>query len=418
MRVGILTIGNELLSGRTQDTNSALIASHINARGWQVSMMMSVGDDYEAVKRELDHILNHADAVIVTGGLGPTADDITTAAIARACGLGLYTDENVLAEIKARFVQHGLVWTMNNTKQAMFPEGARLIANPIGTAWGFALKHHNKRIIVIPGVPSEVARMMPKGVIPVLREAQTGPREFFISRTFKLFGITEAKLDETVAHLNLDDPELSIGFYPRFPESHLVLTSKSASDDKAKSAFKDAEFRIAEALKKYIFGFGDDTIEGIVAELLSRKKLTLSVAESCTGGRITDKLTNIPGSSQFLERGFVTYSNESKTKLLGVPSEVIRKFGAVSEETARSMAEGARNNAGTDIAISVTGIAGPTGGTEAKPVGTVYIALADGKQTVCRLFRFRWERQRIKEMAAHWALEMLRRYLTEGNPCE
>ncbi len=414
MKISILTIGNELTTGRIQDTNSSFIATTLNSLGWQVPVMMAVGDDDDAIKRGLDYTLSLADAVIITGGLGPTADDITTAAIAKACGLGLYTDEAVLKEIRARFEMRRFEWTPNNAKQAVFPLGAAPIYNPTGTAWGFALKRGSKLITVVPGVPSEVKRMLPEEVIPLLREASTGPREFVLSRTIKLFGLSEAKVDQTVAGLGLNLPGLSIGFYPRFPENHLVLTSRNLSEEEGRKNVAAAEALITKALGKYIFGYDDETLDGIVASLLTKKKMTLAVAESCTGGLITDRLTNIPGSSLFLERGVVTYSNESKTDLLGVPAEVIGKFGAVSDETARLMAEGVRRLAGTDLGVSTTGIAGPTGGTEAKPVGTVYIALADRDQSVSRLFHFRWERRRIKEISSQWALEMLRRYLTEG----
>lgn len=413
MKIGILTIGNELTSGRIQDTNSAFIAASLNPLGWQVALTMAVGDDDDAIKKGLDYILSLSDAVIVTGGLGPTADDMTTAAIAKAYGLDLYTDEDILREIKSRFDRYRIEWTPNNAKQAMFPAGARPIYNPTGTAWGFALKRDGKLITVIPGVPSEVKRMLPEGVLPLLRELQPDSREFVLSRTIKLFGLSEAKVDQTVAELNLQLPGISIGFYPRFPENHIVLTSRGALEENVRENLAESERRVTGALRKYIFGYDDETLDGMVASLLTRRKMTLAVAESCTGGLVSDRLTNIPGSSLFLERGVITYSNESKVQLLGVPAETIDTFGAVSEEVTLLMAEGVRKRSGTDIGLAVTGIAGPTGGTESKPVGTVFIALSDGKQSLCRLFHFRWERRRIKEISAQWALEILRRYLSE-----
>jgi len=413
LKIGILTIGNELTTGRIQDTNSAFIAAALNALGWQVPITMSVGDDGDAIKKGLDYILSLSDAVIVTGGLGPTADDMTTAAIAKAYGLDLYTDEDVLRQIKSRFERFRFEWTPNNAKQAMFPAGARPIYNPTGTAWGFALKTAGKLITVIPGVPLEVKRMFPEGVLPLLKELQPGSREFVSSRTIKLFGLSEAKVDQTVTELKLRIPGITIGFYPRFPENHIVLTSRGPSEENVRKYLAAAERRVTEALQKYIFGYDNETLDGIVASLLTQKKRTLAVAESCTGGLIADRLTNIPGSSLFLERGVITYSNVSKTQLLGVPAEAIETFGAVSEEVALLMADGVRKHACTDIGIAVTGIAGPAGGTEDKPVGTVYIALADGTRSFSRLFHFRWERRRVKEISAQWALEMLRRYLTE-----
>jgi nicotinamide-nucleotide amidase len=414
LKIGILTIGNELTTGRIQDTNSAFIAASVNALGWQVTIAMAVGDDDEAIKKALDYILALSDAVIVTGGLGPTADDMTTAAIAKAYNLDLYTDEDVLNEIKSRFERYRIEWTSNNAKQAMFPTGARPIYNPTGTAWGFALKAAGRLIAVIPGVPSEVKRMFPEEVLPLLKELQPGSREFVLSRTIKLFGLSEAKVDQTVTELKLRIPGISIGFYPRFPENHIVLTSRGSSEESVRKNLAEAERRVTEALRKYIFAYDNETLDGLVASLLTKKKRTLAVAESCTGGLIADRLTNIPGSSLFLERGVITYSNESKIQLLGVPAETIEAFGAVSEEVALLMAEGVRKRAGTDIGIAVTGIAGPAGGTEGKPVGTVYIALADGTKSFSRLFHFRWERRRVKEISAQWALEILRRYLMEN----
>lgn len=416
LKIGILTIGNELTSGRIRDTNSSFIAEAVNRQGWRVSVIMSAGDEYADIRKGLDYILDAADAAIVTGGLGPTADDITTEAVAKAYGLALYTDEDVLREVRSRLELLRVAWTPNNAKQAMFPEGAMPIHNPTGTAWGFALKRADKLIAVIPGVPREVERMLPEGVIPLLKEMETGPRTVVVGRTIKLFGLSEAKVDQTVSGLDLGFEGLSIGFYPRFPENHLVLTVRSPSEEEARKTLSDVESKVEGALRKYIFGHDDDTIEGIVASLLTRKRLTLAVAESCTGGLIMDRLTDVPGSSLFLERGYVVYSNKSKTDLLDVPAEVIDRFGAVSEETARLMAEGAVKKAGTDLGVGVTGIAGPTGGTEAKPVGTVYIALADRKKTTCRLFHFRGERRRVKEISARWVLEMLRRYLTGAYP--
>jgi len=413
MKIGILTIGNELTTGRIQDANSAFIAASVNTLGWQVVLTMAVGDDDDAINKGLNYILTLSDAVIVTGGLGPTTDDITTSAIAKAYGLDLYTDEKILQEIKARFEKYRIEWTPNNAKQAMFPSGARPIYNPTGTAWGFALKREGKLIAVIPGVPSEVKRMFPEGVIPLLRELEPDAREFVLSRTIKLFGLSEAKADQTITELKLEIPGISIGFYPRFPENHIVLTSRGPLVENVRKNLAEAESRVTGALRKYIFGYDDETLDGKVASLLTEQKKTLAVAESCTGGLITDRLTNIPGSSLYLERGVITYSNESKVQLLGVPAETIETFGAVSEETALLMAEGVRKLSGTDIGIAVTGIAGPTGGTESKPVGTVYIALSDGKKSVCRHFYFRWERRRIKEISAQWALEILRRHLVE-----
>ena len=411
MKIGILAIGNELVSGATQDTNSSFISRELTAQGWDISTIMVAGDDERTIGNGLDCLMAISDAVIVTGGLGPTADDITTASIAKAFDLNLYTDEAVLKKIRERFEKHSVKWTPNNIKQALFPEGAEPIPNPTGTAWGFSLKKNGHILAVIPGVPSEAKRILFEGVIPLIKREFREVRQYIKSRTIKMFGPTEAEIDQMIRDVDLKIPGISLGFYPHFPENHVIITSKSLTESVAKENLEVAEKRIEEKLGKYIFGYDNDTLEGVVSSLLKKRDMTLSVAESCTGGLITDRLTDIPGSSTFLDRGVVVYSNASKIEILGVPDQVISKSGAVSEETAVLMAEGVRRLGRTDLGLSTTGIAGPAGGTVQKPVGTVFIALTDGENTVCRRFLFKWERRRIKKISSQWALEMLRRFL-------
>jgi nicotinamide-nucleotide amidase len=415
MRIGILTIGNELISGRTQDTNTSHIARELNIQGWQVPILMSVDDDEAAIKTALDHILAQADAVIVTGGLGPTTDDKTTAAVARAYGLNLYRDEAILAKIKAIFDRYGLYWAPNNAKQADFPEGSEPIVNPVGTAWGFSLNVQGKLIAVLPGVPAEMKRMLSQGVLPVLRRTFPEAAQAVATRTLKLSGISEAEVDQRLADADLEGQGVAVGFYPHFPELRVVLTVRKPTDTEAQALLKNAENQVLQRLERHIFAYDQETLEGTVAALLTERKLTLSIAESCTGGLIFDRLTDISGSSVFLERGAVTYSNLAKTELLGVPEETLREYGAVSEPTARLMAEGIRKLGHTDLGLSSTGIAGPTGGSEEKPVGTVFVALADGRETICRKYLFRWERRRVKVATSQAALTMLKRYLI-SNP--
>jgi nicotinamide-nucleotide amidase len=411
MKIGILTIGNELTSGRTQDTNSSMMARFFSTQGWQVRLMMSVGDDELLIKQALGYILAQSDAVVVTGGLGPTADDITTAAIARAFGLELRRDETVLRHIRGIFEKYRLNWTENNAKQADFPEGGEVIPNPVGTAAGFALKQKGKVIAVIPGVPREVQKMLPEGVLPILRREFPESAMYVAVRTIKTFGLSEAAVDQALADLDPARLGVSIGFYPNFPENHIVLTARDAKEDGASTKVCEAREAVIHRLKQHIFAYDGETLEGLVAKCLTEKGLTLAVAESCTGGLVTDRLTDIPGSSAFLERSVVTYSNVAKTDLLGVPADMIETYGAVSEQTARRMAEGVRRLAHTDLGLAITGIAGPTGGTDQKPVGTVYIALADGSETLCRRHAFRWDRRRNKIISSQAALLMLKRHL-------
>jgi nicotinamide-nucleotide amidase len=411
MKIGILTIGNELMSGRTADTNSSFIAREINLQGWHVEAMMAVADDFTIIKSRLNYLLSLTDVVICTGGLGPTADDITTAAIAQAFGLSLYTDETVLQGIKDRFAKYNLRWVENNAKQAMFPQGAEVIPNPVGTAAGFALRVKEKLIFVIPGVPYETQKMLPERVIPILRRYFPGADQYSVKQTIKTFGLSEAAVDASLADIDFDSLGVNIGFYPVFPENHLVLISRQKTQEEAQRNLQTAQDEITVRLKNNIFHYGEQTLEEVVAGLLTGKKLTIAVAESCTGGLITNRLTDVSGSSVYLERSAVTYSNRAKVEMLGVGAEVIEKHGAVSEETARLMAEGIRKVAGTDLGLSSTGIAGPTGGSIEKPVGTVYLALTDGKQTICRHYAFRWDRKRNKMIFSEAALIMLKDYL-------
>jgi len=413
MKIGILTIGNELMSGRIADTNSSFIAREMNLQGWPVEIMMSVGDNADTIKTRLHYLLTFTDAVICTGGLGPTADDITTAAVAKAFDLSLVQDEKVLADLQGKFARYNLRWTENNAKQAMFPESAEVIANPVGTAAGFALSVSDKLVFVIPGVPFETQRMLPEGVIPILRRHFPQAVLQTAKQTIKTFGLSEAEVDKRLADFDFGALDVNVGFYPVFPENHLVLIARAETLTQAQENLKKSMDAVAARLGDCIFSYGEKTLEEIIAESLAAKKLTIAVAESCTGGLIAHRLTDVSGSSVYFERGAVTYSNAAKVELLGVPADIIEKHGAVSEETARLMAEGVRKMAKTDIGLSSTGIAGPTGGTKEKPVGTVYIALADGNQTICRHYAFRWDRRRNKLVSSEAALMMLKNYLQE-----
>jgi nicotinamide-nucleotide amidase len=411
MKIGILTIGNELMNGRIIDANASFIAREINQQGWQIETIISVGDDFASIKNRLDYLLSLTDAIICTGGLGPTADDITTAAIAKAFGLSLYTDENVLNFIRDIFTKFNLRWVENNAKQAMFPRGTEIIPNSRGTAPGFSLLINEKPIFVIPGVPAEARMMLTLGVIPILRRYFPHNEQHTSKQTIKTFGLSEAAVDDRLKDIDFDSLGVSVGFYPVFPENHIVLISRRKTLEEAQKNLQKAQDEVSARLHDYIFACDEKTLEEVIAGLLTKKKLTIAIAESCTGGLITNRLTDVSGSSDYLERGLVTYSNAAKISMLGVPAEIIEKHGAVSEETALLMAEGVRKLAGTDLGLSSTGIAGPSGGSNEKPVGTVYLALSDSSGTICRHHTFRWDRQRNKDIFSEAALFLLKNYL-------
>jgi nicotinamide-nucleotide amidase len=411
MKIGILTIGNELINGRITDANASFIAREINLQGWQIEAIISVGDDFAAIKNRLDYLLSLTDAVICTGGLGPTADDITTAAIAEAFGLPLYTDENVLNFIKDIYAKFNFSWVGNNAKQAVFPQGAEIIPNSRGTAPGFSLLIHEKPVFVIPGVPAEARMMLTLGVIPMLHRNFPQKDQYISKQTIKTFGLSEAAVDDRLKDIDFNSMGVNIGFYPVFPENHIVLISRHKTLEDAQKNLQKAQDEVSARLHDYIFACEEKSLEEVIAGLLTKKKLTIAIAESCTGGLITHRLTDVSGSSDYLERGVVTYSNAAKISMLGIPAEVIEKYGAVSEETARLMAEGIRKLAGTDIGLSSTGIAGPTGGSEEKPVGTIYMALSDSDRTICRHYSFKWDRQKNKDVFSEAALFLLKNYL-------
>jgi len=267
--------------------------------------------------------------------------------------------------------------------------------------------------MVIPGVPSEMRRMVPEGVISVLRRRFPQAVLQTVKQTIKTFGLGEAMVDQRLADVDFDALGVNVGFYPVFPENHLVLIARADSQEQAQKKIQKAVDQVTARLSDCIFSYGEETLEEKIAAAMTEKKLTIAVAESCTGGLIADRLTDVSGSSVYFERGLVTYSNEAKIQLLGVPADILEKHGAVSEETARAMAEGVRKLAGTNLGLSSTGIAGPTGGTKEKPVGTVYIALTDGEKTVCRHYAYRWDRRRNKLISSEAALMMLRNYLQE-----
>ena len=366
--------------------------------------------DLAAIKNRLDYLLAMTDAVICSGGLGPTADDITTEAIAKAFNLPLYTDENVLNYIKDIFIKFNFRWVENNAKQAMFPQGAEVIPNARGTAPGFCLPINGKLIFVIPGVPAEARLMITNGVFPLLRKYFPQDELHIVKHTIRTFGLGEAAVDDKVKDIDFKSLGVSIGFYPVFPENHIVLIAQNSNREEAQKNLQKAQDEVSSRLRDYIFAYGEQTLEEVIAGLLTAKKLTIAVAESCTGGLITNRLTDVSGSSVYLERGLVTYSNAAKISMLGVPAQIIEKHGAVSEETARLMAEGVRKLAGTTLGLSSTGIAGPTGGTKEKPVGTVYLAVADAQKTICRHYTFRWDRKRNKEVFSEAALFLLKNF--------
>jgi nicotinamide-nucleotide amidase len=415
----ILSTGDELTTGRTLDTNANFIADKLVAAGFDVVAIMVVGDYPERITWAWREALRLADVVISTGGLGPTADDLTTETVAQLAGRALVMDEAVAERIRQMFAAMNRVMPENNLKQARFPESAVVIPNALGTAPGFRLdlhtEHGDRHLIVLPGVPREMKPMIEEQVIPWL-EQHRGTTEVYLSHVFQTFGISESALDELVAGAVAPE-DGRIAFRAAFPQISVRLTVHGAPAV-VPQRLEQLAARLRERLGPYAYGEGDTTMEAVVGQLLAARDLKLGVAESCTGGLIGHRLTNVPGSSRYLKGGVIAYADKVKQQKLGVSPATLRAHGAVSEETAREMAAGVRGQLKCDLGLAVTGIAGPDGGSPEKPVGTVCFALAAPETIYSRRYQLWGTREWVKLLASQVALDWVRRYLLGANPTE
>jgi nicotinamide-nucleotide amidase len=405
----IIAIGSELLAPDRTDTNSLWLTEKLNRLGIDVKLKTIVGDDDARLEELIKDAVKRSRVVITTGGLGPTEDDITRKVVARALGRRLTLDEKVLAEIRERFRCFGVAMPERNSRQAMVIEGAEMLPNPNGTAPGLYLEHEGCAIALFPGPPREMNPMFENHVQSRLEKMAGDLR--FARRVLRVAGMGESAIDEKIApiYTQYANPETTILFNSSEIEIHLRAHGRTEAE--AEALLDDLSFKIEEKLGNAVFSFRGETMEEVVGRRLSVTGFTLAVAESCTGGLIAERLTNVPGSSAYFTEGVVTYSNESKTRLLGIDRKVIREFGAVSSQVARDMARSVRHLAKTDFGLAVTGIAGPDGGTEEKPVGLVYIALADDAHTEHKRLLLPGDRHLIRWRASQAALNMLRRRL-------
>ncbi len=409
MNAHILAIGTELTLGQAVDTNSAWLAQQLAGIGIHTTRHVTVGDDLADITAEIRESAEAAELVLITGGLGPTPDDLTRDALAAAMGVELAFHAESFEQIAAYFRSRNRRMHERNRVQAMIPLGATPIENTRGTAPGLRARLGRANIFVMPGVPAEMKVMFERDLLPYLRE-RGGAVGVIVQRTLRSFGMAESEIGEKIADLMQRGRNPAVGT----SAADLVITIRINADGPTAEAAKALAERDAAAVRErlgsYIFGEDDDRLETAVARLLIERRRTVSTAESCTGGLIAKRLTDIPGSSASFVQGFVTYANEAKTRLIGVPERLIAAHGAVSREVAGTMAEGCRRVSGTDYALAVTGIAGPTGGTPEKPVGLVYVALATPERTIVRELRVgenlsRWE---IRDRAAKGAVNMLR----------
>lgn len=369
----------------------------------------NVGDDVSRIAEAFDAAKSRADVIIATGGLGPTSDDLTKKAIVKVFKRKLVFHEKILKEIEKSFEKRGQLMPKINQNQALLPQGAKPLANRWGVAPGIFIEEENTLFFALPGVPQEMKWMLESEVLPILRSDK--PKTFVIHRKLRTTGIPESAIYEKIEGLIDPKGDVKIAFLPSYGgvDIRLTVTPKQAVEGEAK--IEELEKKIREILGTYIYGTDDQVLEEVVGDLLSERGKTIAVAESCTGGLIGAKFTNISGSSKYFERGVVTYSNQAKMELLKVPPETIEKYGAVSEEVALLMAEGVRKLAKTDYGLSATGIAGPTGGTPEKPVGLVHIGFAHENDSFAQKFQFAEDRLTNRERAAQAALNMVRLFL-------
>lgn len=408
----LLSTGDELTTGRVVDTNSNYLADKLNEIGIDVAAVLTVGDVPERLEWAWRTALGMADVVISTGGIGPTADDLTNEIVARVTGKQLVRDEESVAHMKRIFSSINRVMPENNLKQADIPETAEVVRNPLGTAPGFRMtvpqaRGNSCHLFVLPGVPREMKPMMEQSVIPWL-EHNRGSDTIYAVRIFQTFGISESALDASVAGL-IKPEEARVAFRASFPQISMRVTVEGRPGE-AERRLEELSERVRQRVPNFIYAEGETSMEEVVAKLMVERGYKLAVAESCTGGLIGHRLTNVAGSSRFFLGDFVTYTNELKVNELGVRKETLKDHGAVSEECVIEMAAGARKRTGADIAIATSGVAGPDGGTADRPVGTVCIGLDGGELHTSRRYQLRGTRDWIKLLTSQVALDWLRRF--------
>ncbi len=403
----VLTIGDELLRGEIVDSNKSFLSDRLLSLDVETRFHASVRDEPDDMVDAFRRAAGRSDVVLVSGGLGPTRDDLTIEVLAKTFGLELVLDEESLAGIEAFFARFGRTMAANNAKQAWFPEGAEVLPNPIGTAPGCLLEAEGTLFFCMPGVPRELHRMMDEQVLPRVATRTEGGA-VVRATLLRTFGMGESNLDDALRDV-AKDGEVTLGFRTAFPDNYLRPVTRAASAEEAEARLARACETIRERLGVLIYGEGDETLEAVVGRLLRESGTTLAVAESCTGGLLGERITAVPGSSDYFLGGVVAYANAAKTALLGVPEERLAREGAVSEPVARAMAEGVRARFGADLGVATTGISGPGGGSEEKPVGLVWVAVAGPAGTDARDFEFPFDRPRHRQLTAQVALDWVRR---------
>jgi len=413
MKSEIIAVGSEMLTPYRQDTNSLFLTEKLNEIGVTVTFKTIVGDRRKDLVSAIRCALGRTDIVLIMGGLGPTEDDLTREAVAESLSLTLRRDAPLVAALHARAATWRITMPENNLKQADVIEGATILTNPNGSAPGqwldVTFEGYRKILALIPGPPSECKPLFEEACLPLLRSAI--PQRFIAKRTLKAAMIPESQADKLLAPIYQTYPDVETTILAHNGDIQLTLLCAKSNLENAQQRVDELASRMEEALEDWLYSSEDECLEQIVLYYLGLRQATLATAESCTGGLVAQRITSIPGSSRSFLGGAVVYSNELKTAFVGVPLQLIEKHGAVSEEVAKALAEGIRERTGATIGLSVTGIAGPTGGTDDKPVGLVYIAVSDAQRTDVLKRNFRGPRTRVREWTAQQALDMVRRRL-------
>ncbi len=417
MNAQIISIGDELLIGQTINTNASFIGAKFADIGVSVKKVITTSDEMEAITGDLGKALESSDIVVVTGGLGPTHDDLTREAICRFFSCGLREDPDVLEDIKERFNKFGRELTPTNKDQAMVPECCEPIRNFNGTAPGFWIEQGGKVVAVMPGVPREMKAMMENFVLPNVRSRFATNLKQVVRLNILTTGIAESTLYDKLSPVDEVLKDVKVAFLPNLGGVKVRLTGEGSTLEEAREKTNAAAQQLRLRAGRYVFGEGDDELSQVIGNLLRERQMTLSVAESCTGGNISNMITDRSGSSEYFERGIIAYSNAAKVEILQVDEDLIQEKGSVSEEVALEMAKGVRSISGTDIGVSITGILGPKGATSTKPVGLVYIGVASHSNAVVKKFYFGGTRIENKIRSTYAALELIRRFIL-GIPIE
>ncbi|HZK43605.1 MAG TPA: competence/damage-inducible protein A [Syntrophomonadaceae bacterium] len=410
----IISTGTELILGDTLDINASFISQQLELIGIRVLGVSTVGDNERHIKSAFELALKSADIIIASGGLGPTRDDLTKEVVCKTLGLNMKLNELEADKIRSYFASRGREMPESNLKQAMFPDNATILRNLLGTAPGIFLKQDDKTIILLPGPPQEMKKMLIEQVIPLLRSDSNFLGKLSVIKTVKVFGLGESQVEKRLSSIIDNLHGCSVALIAKEGEILIRVTAEGQDLEASKTILNEIIDKIEKELGKHVYGFDDDELKSIVAKQLTENNYKIAVAESCTGGLVSKYLTDMPGSSEYLWGSIISYSNMAKIQLLDVSKETLKRFGAVSKETAEEMAKGILKVSGTNLGLAITGIAGPDGGSPEKPVGLVYIALAYDKGIIVEELHSVGNRTGIRVIAAKSSLDLVRRFIKFG----